>query len=524
MISVIITTHNGRKDKCKRAIESVLKQSYKDFELIVVDDASTDGTDEMVIAFHDKRITYLRRAENFGNDTRPKNEGILESKGEYISFLDSDNEYRTDHLQVLFNAIKDSEKIDVVYGDRMLIWDDNSNRPQIGIYSDYSPSLLFKRNYIDTSDALIKREALYKVGGFDERFNKYVDWNLWLRMSKAGLNFKHIPLIITDYHIHDQMKSATKKTENEKKFEEWFGQANFLPDWKPITRKDPTDFGAYDLEIELPYLGEKKEPRVAIFSLTYDRLDYTKKCFESLYKTAGYDFDHFVVDNGSQDGTVEYLKKAYPKKVIKDGTVDKWHDNMVIIENKENVGISKASNQAIEAITKGGSADWESTPTPEMGKNHVSMSVHKNPYDIIVKVDNDALFETEGWLAKMVEIWKSNHRIALSCYVQGLRDNPGGAPRIGQGMIKDELIGMTKHLGGICHFVDASAYKDFRWDEHDFLHGLQDIEFSRYLLNQGYQMGYLENYFLSHIDGTEGQHEKYPEYFERRKKEKSTRA
>jgi hypothetical protein len=107
--------------------------------------------------------------------------------------------------------------------------------------------------------------------------------------------------------------------------------------------------------------------------------------------------------------------------------------------------------------------------------------------------------------------------------VQGLRDNPGGAPRLGYGKINNELVGMTRHLGGLLHFVSARAYDKFRWDEMDHLHGVQDLEFSQWLLTNGYQMGYLENYFIEHIDGTQGQEKKYPDYFNRRKLEKTTR-
>jgi len=85
------------------------------------------------------------------------------------------------------------------------------------------------------------------------------------------------------------------------------------------------------------------------------------------------------------------------------------------------------------------------------------------------------------------------------------------------------LIGVTRHLGGICHFVDAKVYKTFRWNEDSTLHGIQDLELSRYLVSMGYGMGYLENYFCEHKDGTGGQEIKYKEYFERRKIEKTTK-
>jgi glycosyltransferase involved in cell wall biosynthesis len=477
MISVILTTHHGRKDTCQAAIKSVLNQTFTDYELIVVDDASHDGTKEMVEGIDDPRIKYIRRTRCFGNDTLPKNRGIKASTGEYIAFLDSDNTYRPDHLQVLYNAITTND-VEGVYGDRMIIDKVKNIPPHLGNWSEFSPTMLLHKNFIDTSDILIKREVLFAVGGFDERYSKYVDWNLWLRIAKAGYRLKHVPLIITDYYYLSDSKSIKKQTKKEIDYMKTHdGVSPNLPDWD-----------AHELEIHLPYLMTLSPPKIAIFTLTHDRLDYTKRCFESLHKTAGYAFDHFVVDNGSKDYTASWIFE-YANQHKNDFFMD-------LLPNPDNHGISKASNEAIDMINEHGE------------------------YDIIVKVDNDCLFLTDGWLAKMVEIWKVNHMIAMSCYVQGLKDNPGGSPRIAYGNIKDEVMGMTKHLGGICHFVDAKAYNTFRWDEDDTLHGVQDLIFSHHLLNTGYQMGYLENYYCEHMDGTEGQHKRYPDYFERRKTER----
>ena len=484
MISCIISTYN-RPDRLKKAIASIQAQSYKDWELIVVHDEPGKDTTDGNIAHY-----YIA---HFGSDTRPKNEGIKYAKGEYIAFLDDDNTWRPDHLQVLLKSIESKPNIDVVYGDRWLIDLAGKIPSRLGMMSDFSIQILLQRNFIDTSDVLVKRQALFDVGGFDERYTKYVDWNLWIRMGKAGKQFLHVPIILTDYYLSKDAKSSVgdKYTQNEKRMIARWGESTNYPDWKLFTDKEiemklVSDFGQYDLEIELPYLGEVKEPRVAIFSLTYDRLELTKKCFESLYKTASYPFDHFVVDNGSTDGTKQWFQKW-----------DKTDPHF--ISNDTNRGISVASNQALELIERIGG------------------------YDIIVKVDNDAFFITPNWLKTMVKIWKSNHRLALSPYPQGLVDHPGGAQRIGWGWIAGEYLGMTKHIGGIVHFVDADAYKKWRWDENSFLHGMQDLEFSQYLMQNGFQMGYMENYFVEHCEGTEGQLEKFPKYFERRKLEKTKR-
>jgi len=462
MISVILTTHDGRKDVCKEAIDSVLDQTYSNLELIVVDDASSDGTEEMVKSIDDDRITYSKREENFGNDTKPKNEGILLSKGDFISFLDSDNTYRPDHLAILIKNLEQDPELDGVYGDRFVTV--NGEKKGLGVHGEWDRVEIFNKNYIDTSDVLFRRECIFDMGGFDEEYKKFIDWNLWLRMAKAGKQLKRVPMVITNYNLLKDSKSFREED-----------TVNNRPAWNPLS-----------CTVRLDYLGKQPEPKIAVFSLTYDRLGMTKACFQSLHKTAGAIFDHIVVDNGSKDGTPEYLKE-----------LEVTYSNLKVIYNEDNKGISIASNQAMDEI---------------VGK-----------YDLVVKVDNDCLFKTEGWLAKMVEVWKSYPKIALSCYIEGLKDNPGGAPRMDYLTIKDELIGITQHLGGICRFVDTEAYREFRLNEEDHLHGVQDMEVSQYLMRNGYILGYLENFYAEHCYGTEGQHERFPKYFERRKVEKTTR-
>lgn len=481
MISVIISTHN-RKEMLKRAMESVIAQTFTDWELVVVDDASTDGTQKVfdkVSKDNGGRFVYWKNEKNYGCDTQPKNMGAELSTGEYLAYLDDDNVFRPDHLQALYNEIQKDSKTDVVYGDRIVIDDEGQIEPRMGVSSDFSDTILMQRNYIDTSDVLMKREALFDVGGWDERFKKYVDWNLWVRMAKAGKVFKRVPVILTEYHVHKDMKSLTVKDRNKD------GSASvplgsapvFTPEWDPI-----------EVEIELPYLKKVRDPKVAIFMITYDRLEYTKLAIDSLFAKAGYDFDLFVVDNGSTDETIPYLLDLAEKGKIKP-----------VILNEKNVGISKASNQAVAEILKG-------------------------DYQIVGKYDNDAISLNSGWLKAMVEIWKVNHKMAMSCYISGLKDNPGGAPRVANGMIKGQLVGLTRHLGGICVFTDVVAYKSFKWDEDSFLHGVQDMEFSQFLNFNGFRLAYLETYQISHGPmGTAKQQEDFKDYFERRKIEKTTR-
>lgn len=465
-ISVITSCYN-RKDELKRCIESVQNQSFEDYEHVIVQDGHNQEIRKVVEAYNDPKIRYFE-VDHFGNHSRPKNFGTQQAQGEYLNYLDDDVAFRVDHLSILYKAITESD-VDIVYGERWMV-DEVGLGPEgqkmestIGVTGDFQSGLLMRTNFIDTSDALLKKEIVFNLGGWDERFKKYLDWNLWCRADKYGYKFKHIPSVITDYYITKGCMSMDQLD----------SKGMMQPAWDPI-----------DCEVEVPFLKEVKEPRVAIFSLTYDRLSETAVSFGTLHNTANYPFTHIVVDNGSSDGTVDWLKEYAQGKDVQ------------LIINSENKGISLASNQAL---------DWAKS----------------QDYDIIVKVDNDAIFKTKKWLSKMVQIWKANRKLALSCYISGLKDNPGGAPRVVYGKICGELVGMARHLGGIVHFVDAKAYDDFRWPTDETLHGNQDVEMSLYLASRGYQMGYLENYFVNHgIEGTKGQEDKYKDYFERRKWEK----
>src|SRR3989344_2456358 len=108
MISIIIPTYNRAK-LLRRAIESVLKQTFQDFELLVVDDGSTDNTNEVVMEYasKDKRVFYISQ-ENSGGASRPKNTGIKTARGEYIAILDSDDEWMQNKLEVQLRHFEQS--------------------------------------------------------------------------------------------------------------------------------------------------------------------------------------------------------------------------------------------------------------------------------------------------------------------------------------------------------------------------------------------------------------------------------
>lgn len=478
-ISVVISTYKRAKDFLPRALASVINQTiHEPYEIIVVDDCSPDNTKEVVAQIADKLdnkyivdFTYYRLKENSGSDTKPKNHGVALAKGQYIAYLDDDCEWYTYHLEVLMEAFRQDPKLDVAYCDMELYYPGASGA-QKAITYDFDSQFLFRRNYIDTSEVMHKRELIFKVGGWNETLPKFVDWNLWVRMRKAGGKFRRVPIIATKYYVHEEAKSAKIKTKS------WVdpdtGITMFEPTFKPS--------GDY---IYLPYLGnDRKEeimPRVAIYTVTYDRLDYTKRMWESLKKSTKYPFTWCVFDNGSTDGTVDWVPKQ----------TKFWSGA------GSNKGISYASNHLLDLIQD------------------------KIKPQIIIKVDNDCEFRTMGWLEDIVDLWKRNHFLYMSPYPEGLVHNPGGGPRVGHSYIGPFFVEVAQHIGGLCAAIDASAYNEFRFQDK-FLHGNQDWEASQAFRKMGYMPMYIPMHRVMHMDTTEGQHEKYPEYFERRKTEKTT--
>ena len=476
LVSIIISTYNRPKE-LKRAIESVLKQSYKNWELIVVDDKSPYDWEEVKKTLpEDPRIQYLQLEQNHGKDTKPKNTGILASKGELIGYLDDDNEFATRHIERLVAEMNASGS-DIVYCE-MDIVDPKGNRAK-GISMDFDAQFLLRRNYIDTSMMLHKRDLVFAVGGWDETLPRFVDWNLAVRMMKWGAKFHHVKESLVLYHLSPD-NSATKHPVNS-----WQDPATGMMMFEPT-------FDPAGCEIFLPYLGDRPEetdPKVAIFTLSYDRLEYTKEIFADMNRTAGYRFDWFVLDQGSKDGSREFLDELMDV-AGENGRIKFKH------LSEENLGITLGSNTLIDEIQAMGN------------------------YQIIIKIDNDCKFMTLDWLDSIVDLWKRNHKLYVSPYVEGLVQNPGGAQRVGYAHVGPYFVEVTQHVGGIFAAIDARAYKEFRWNDQ-FLHGNQDMEASQAFRKLGYMPMYLPIHRIQHCDGTEGQHQKFPDYFERRKQEKT---
>ena len=181
----------------------MLDQTYRDFELIAVDDGSTDSTEEVVKSFDAERITYIKHDENKGG-AAARNTGIKAARGEYIAFQDSDDEWLPEKLEKQVKAFETAPpEVGVVYTGFYRL--ENGKKtyipsPKIVQKEGYIFNSLLKGNFVTTQAVLVKRECFEKAGMFDENLPRLQDWELFIRTSRY-YHFKCVdePLVVSYY-------------------------------------------------------------------------------------------------------------------------------------------------------------------------------------------------------------------------------------------------------------------------------------------------------------------------------------
>lgn len=236
MVSVVITTYN-RANMVRRAIQSVLSQTYKDFELIVVDDCSNDNTEEVVEAFHDPRLRYIRHDQNRGLSAA-RNTGIKELRGKYVAFLDDDDEWKAEKLErqiELANA--KSSTFGVIYCGAVIL---NSEDKIIGenmpkLKGNIRSEIVKKGLFTIPSTFLFTRDVLEDIDGFDENLGSHVDHDIWMKMAKGNYYTDYVkkPLVINyrhnEYRMTADVQMRIRATEQyiekwQSEIEKWLGE------------------------------------------------------------------------------------------------------------------------------------------------------------------------------------------------------------------------------------------------------------------------------------------------------------
>lgn len=370
LVSVLMTTFN-RRALVGRAIDSVIAQDYQNWELIIVDDGSTDGTGDLVRSLSDPRIRYTP-VEHAGRSAA-LNAALEISSGELLAYLDSDNWWKPAFLSTLVGHLVHQPEFRAAFSGREMILACAEVEVSLGDrFEPYSRSLLENRNLIDLSGLVHYREDIVAIGGFDERLSRFVDWEMMLRLTqdKAPIS---IPDCLFCYEIspdNDQISYTENRIENEATVQETLAA-------KPLSLPAPcsTLTGGYALYSNMASLRADNRRPVSIVIPNWEVPQCLKVCIDALVKFCeGHDYEIIIVDNASSSPETERILGQIEAK----GTA-------TVVRNNSNLGFSYAINQGIKRAGAGRD---------------------------IVLFNNDAI-ATDGWLDGLMVAREENPEAAL---------------------------------------------------------------------------------------------------------------
>lgn len=298
LVTVVMPCFN-RLDTIEAAVESVCGQVYANWELLLVDDGSTDGTREWCEqqAAKDKRIRLIALSKN-GGVSVARNQGLMVAKGEYIAYLDSDNAWDSRYLAAIVGAFSREPSAQALYSG-LYRYAGNATEPADVLFGPLNRALLFNRNYVDLNAFCHTREAYQRCGGFDETLPRFVDWDL-IRRYCRDLRICSVPVVLTHYYYGRATNTLTANTEYAGYLEQVREASGHQ--WSPIRSK----------------VSNPLQRGVSVVIPSYESLEDLRDCLASLEALAlGDKLEVVVVDNDSSAPVKAFLEEAQAEGRLK---------------------------------------------------------------------------------------------------------------------------------------------------------------------------------------------------------------
>jgi len=211
-ISVIMSVYNGEK-YLREAIESILSQTFTDFEFIIVDDGSTDGSLKIIRSYVDKRIKVINNEENMGL-TNSLNKALKKASGDYVARQDADDISLPNRFEEQVKYLDKHPGVALLGTSIYKI--DEDGRIVAKIIATASPSkILFGENQFSHGTVMFRKEIVDKLGGYDELFRRAQDYELWLRIAKH-YEVRILTQILYKLRFHNEAISINKIREMQK--------------------------------------------------------------------------------------------------------------------------------------------------------------------------------------------------------------------------------------------------------------------------------------------------------------------
>ena len=396
LVSVIVPTYN-RPGQLGDTLKSILAQTYRNVEIIVVNDCGIDVEQTISSLNQNRSITYVRHGMNRGL-AAARNTGIKVARGKYIAYLDDDDLFYPRHVETLVRALETGEH-KVAYTDAYRAHQEKRygeyvvTKRDVPYSFDFDYDRILTTNFIPVLCFMHERSCVEETGLFDESLKRLEDWDMWIRMSRK-FKFAHIKELTCEFSWRtDGTTMSSGQMEEFVDARKWI--AAKYHDAPPSSTP------------RLTYSAKAKDSVVSMVILTFNQLNYTKECVESIRKHTPEPHEVIFVDNGSTDGTVKWLKKLAA-----------GHNHYKLIENETNLGFAKGCNQGIAAASG----------------------------EFVLLLNNDTVV-TKDWLSGMLETLNSATDIGIvgpmTDHIKGIQKVPG-TKNLNRASLNDYAAGFRK--------------------------------------------------------------------------------
>lgn len=346
LISIILPVYNTEPAHLSACIDSVIQQSYTNWQLCIVDDASTYKETIACLDTYEKKDSRIkvRHATINGHISIASNAAIDMAEGEFIALLDHDDLLWPNALFENVSLLQKEADLDFIYSDEDKIDADGLLHFAPYFKPGWSPHLLECVNYI-THFAVMRASLVREIGGFNKNMVGAQDWDLFLRLSEHTQKIRHIPTILYSWRAHGRSTALSGQAKG-------YAQAS---QQTALQEHFTRTKGDYKVEIEnnhnnnfwYPKYSIKGRPLVSIVIPTKDKVEYLRRCISSITDQTSYQkCEIIIVDTGSIEPETkayyEYLKKEFnPKKLV----IKNWRHQPFNYSDACNFGAKHANGE-----------------------------------------------------------------------------------------------------------------------------------------------------------------------------------
>ena len=494
LLSVIIPVYNVKREYLVECLESILKQSYPNFEIILIDDNSSNIETLNTLKEYENNLKIkIKYRKTNGMISVASNDGIKLAKGEFLVLVDNDDKLDQNAFYYLVEALNKDKTLDFIYTDEDKM-DIHGKYFEPHFKPDYSPDTLMGMNYICHLSCL-RTSLVREVGGFRKDYDGSQDYDLFLRILDKTKKIYHVPIIL--YHWRETPSSTSLALGN--KSYAYIAGKKALED---TLKRRNIKGEVLDNPTSSTYLIKYKHdnPKVSIIIPMKDKVNLTKVCIDSLYNKNTYqNFEIIIVDNNStEEETLNYFN-----------ALKKEHDNVKILTIKEEFNYSRLNNLAIKEATG----------------------------DYILLLNNDTEVLDKDFLDYMVGYASRDHVgcVGLKLLYQDLKVQHAGVV-LGYGGVAGHIfvtasnkdIGIFNRLSmpydysavtAACLLVKKSKYLEVDGFDENLKVALNDVDFNLKMLKKGYYNVCLNNISLLHYESKSRGYEVTKEQIERFQKE-----